>query len=194
MPNVARKVIMCDKAGNDLQTFSSTLEAARSFGLHRTVTAISKAIRHGKCAYGYRWRYADEPLYIKPKGTPGKARKIIAVDEQGKEIILPSISGASRKLGIGVSSIESALISGCAAKGYRFHYEGSSPAKSYKHDRHHLGVEVLDEEGNIVGVYDSAKEAAAALGVIPAAVYRCLNPKNKDAKCKGYRLRYKEED
>lgn len=194
MPNVARKVIQCDKAGNDLQTFSSSLEAARSFGSSGSGNAISKAIRHGQCAYGYRWRYADEPLYIKPKGTPGKARRIIAVDEQEKEIILPSISGASRKLGIGVSSIESALISGCAAKGYRFHYEGSSPAKSYKHDRHHLGVEALDEEGNVVGVYDSAKEAAARLGVIPAAIYRCLNPKNKDAKCKGYRLRYREGD
>lgn len=193
MPNTARKVIQCDRSGNDLREFVSAKEAALSFG-STNGNAINKAIRHGNCAFGYRWRYADEPIYIKPEGTPGKSRSIVAIDENGTESIFSSLSEASRQLGIGLSAIESALHTGCAAKGFHFRYEGEPIAKSFKREKHRKAIIAIDDECQVVAQYASAYECAANLGVIPAAVYRCLNKNNPDAKCKGYRLRYKNDD
>lgn len=192
MPNVPRKVIQCDRAGNDLREFPSIKEAQLSFGSTKG-NSINKAIRHGCCAFGYRWRYAGEPLSIKPEGTPGRSRRVIAIDKDGNEDILPSLSEASRKLGIGITAIESALLMGCKAKGYHFRYEDKPMAASYKHDRHNRKVVAIDEANQIVAEYPSAKDCAASLDVIKAAVYRCLSQKGLNAKCKGYRLRYKDD-
>lgn len=192
MPNVPRKVVQCDRLGNDLREFNSAKEAAFSLGF-ATANAINKAVRHGNCAFGFRWRYADQPLYIKPMGTPGKSRKIIALGEEGSETTFPSISEASRKLGIGITAIESALLMGCEAKGYHFRYEGEPLAKSYKHDRHKRKVIAIDDKGRIIAEYPCAFDCAKTLGVIKAAVYRCLKEKDSKAKCKGHRLRYKDE-
>ncbi len=192
MPNVPRKVVQCDRAGNDLHEFNSAKEAALSLGF-ATSNAINRAARHGHCAFGYRWRYADMSLYIKPEGTPGKSRAIIAIGGNGDEEAFPSISEASRKLSIGLTAIEGALLRGCAAKGYHFRYEGEPLAKSYKHERHRRKVVAIDDGGRIVAEYPSAMECAKSLGVIEAAVYRCLREKDSKAKCKGHRLRYKGE-
>lgn len=192
MSNTPRKVVQCDKEGNDLRTFNSAKEAALSFG-SVTANAVNKAIRHGHCAFGYRWRYFGQPLYIKPEGTPGKKRGILAIDKEGNETLFPSLSEASRKLDIGLTTIESALLKGHEAKGYHFRYEGEPLARSYKHDRHRRSVVAIDEQGDIVAEYASASDCAASLGVITAAVYRCLREKGSKAKCKGYRLRYKDQ-
>ena len=192
MPNVPRKVVKCDRSGNDLREFSSAKEAALSLGF-ALPNAINKAIRHGNCAFGYRWRYADMPLYIKPEGTPGKSRAIVAIAENGDEEMFPSLSETSRKLGVGLTAIESALLMGCEAKGYHFRYEGETLAKSYKHERHKRKVVAIDDEGKIVAEYSCAMECANSRGVIKAAVYRCLKEKDSKAKCKGHRLRYKDE-
>ena len=192
MPNVPRKVVQCDRSGNDLREFNSAKEAALSLGF-ATPNAINKAVRHGHCAFGYRWRYADMSLYIKPEGTPGKSRAIVAIGGSGAEEAFLSISEASRKLGIGLTAIESALQMGCEAKGYHFRYEGEALAKSYKHERHRRKVVAIDDDGGIVAEYPCAMECARSLGVIKAAVYRCLREKDSKAKCKGHRLRYKGE-
>ncbi len=192
MPNVPRKVVQCDRSGNDLREFSSAKEAALSLGF-LTPNAINKAVRHGRCAFGYRWRYADMPLYIKPEGTPGKSRRIVAIAKDGGEEAFPSLSEASRKLGIGITAIESALQMACKAKGYRFRYEGEALAKSYKHERYRRKVVAIDDDGGIVAEYPCAMECARSLGVIKAAVYRCLREKDSKAKCKGHRLKYKDE-
>lgn len=186
-----RKVIQCDKAGNDLRPFPSAKEAAAFFDSN-CPSAIQKAIRHGTCAFGYRWRYEGEHLFIRPEGTPGKRRRIAAINQSdGVETTFPSLSEASRQLGIGITAIESSLLMGCLAKGYRFRYEGEALAKSYKHERHRKKVVAIDDDGGIVAEYPCAMECARSLGVIKAAVYRCLREKDSKAKCKGYRLRYK---
>lgn len=188
-----RKVIQCDRAGNDLRSFSSAKEAA-SFFNSNCPSAVQKAIRHGTCAFGYRWRYEGEPLYIRLEGTPGKRRRIVAVSQtDGKETTYPSLSDASRQLGIGITAIESSLLMGCLAKGYRFRYEGEEMAESFKNKKHRQAVVAIDDDGNIVKEFPSAYEAAKELGVIHAAIYRCLSPRNPDAKCKGFRLRYKKD-
>ena len=192
MGNKARKVIQVDKTGKDLREFSSAKEAALYCGYPNGSSAISKAIRHGSCAFSFRWRYKDEPLYIKESGTPGKRRRIVAINSNNEERLFLSISEASRELGIGISSIESSLLMGCYAKGYRFRYEGEAIEKSYKRERNRKEVVAIDNEGNVIASYPSAYVCAESLGVIPAAVYRCLNSNNPNAKCKGYRLRYKE--
>ena len=192
MPNIPRKVVQCDRDGDDLRVFPSIKEAQLSFG-SLNGNSINKAIKHGCCAFGYRWRYLDQPLYIKPEGTPGKSRSIIAFDDNGVEETFLSLSAASRSLGIGLSTIESALLMGCKAKGYYFRYEGESLAKSYKHERHKRKVIAIDEDGHVLTEYASAIEAAESLGVIKAAVYRCLRDKDSKAKCKGHRLRYQDE-
>ena len=50
----------------------------------------------------------------------------------------------------------------------------------------------LDKDGNLIKIWESAKEAALALHVIRAAIYGCLNSDNPNATCKGYRLKYKD--
>ena len=193
MSNVATKVIQCDKEGNDLREFSSAKEAQLFFG-SKTGNSISKAIKHGNCAFGYRWRYVGQPLYIKPEGTPGKRRAIIARDLNGAETSYPSISEASRKLGVGITSIESSLLMGCTVKCYRFRYEGEPFSESFKHKRNRRKVLVFDEDGNVIKEYESAYDCAKDLGVIPGAVYRCLRGDKPNARCKGHRLRFKQEE
>ena len=188
----ARKVIKCDKNGKDLQGFSSAKEAALSFGSD-CPSAISKAICHGNCAFGYRWRYENEPLFVKPTGTPGKKRGVVAIRETDKkETLFPSISSASRELSIGVTAIESALLMGCLAKGYRFRYEGEELASTYKNKKKRLEVVAIDDSGKEIMTYPCAYDAAKAIGVSVGAIYRCLNERNPDAKCQGYRFRYKK--
>lgn len=65
--------------------------------------------------------------------------------------------------------------------------------------RHPLEVEAIskevvaiDDDGNVVREFESAYDAAEKLGVINAAVYWALNEKHSEARCRGYRLRYKE--
>ena len=193
MSNVATKVIQCTKEGKDLREFSSAKEAQLFFG-SKTGNSISKAIKHGNCAFGYRWRYAGQPLYIKPEGTPGKRRAIIADDLKGTETSYPSISEASRKLGVGITSIESSLLMGCTVKGYRFRYEGEPFSESFKHKRNRRKVLFLDDDGNVIKEYESAYDCAKDLGVIPGAVYRCLRGDKPNARCKGRRLRFKPEE
>ena len=186
-----RKVIQCDQSGKDVRVFASSKDAALCFG-SKNPSAISKAIKHGLSAFGYRWRYEGEELAPKSNGTPGKRRGIIAIEQDnGNETLFPSLSEASRKLGIGLTAIESSLQTGCLAKGYRFRYEGESLVESGKGKRHKRKVVAIDDDGNIVAEYDCAYDCAKAYGVIDAAVYWCLSPRHPNAKCKGYRLRYK---
>ncbi|MBO5527997.1 MAG: hypothetical protein J6A47_01585 [Bacilli bacterium] len=193
MANKPSRIIQCDKQGNDLREFSSAKEAQLFFG-SKTGNSISKAIKHGNCAFGFRWRYVGQPLFIKPEGTPGKRRAIIADDLKGAETSYPSISEASRKTDIGITSIESSLLMGCTVKGYRFRYEGEKFSESFKHKRNRRKVLVLDDDGNVIKEYESAYDCAKNLGVIPGAVYRCLRGDNPNARCKGHRLRFKPEE
>ena len=191
MAGVARKVVQCDKDGNEIRVFISAKEASESFG-SRWSTNIHKAIKYGSLAFGYRWKYLGGNLEDIPIGTPGKARKVVAVSVITKDsITYPSISEASRQLGIGITSIESSLQTGSKAKGYRFHYEdvGTMPISR---KRISTAVVAIDENDEIALEFPSAKEAAIALGITSGAIYWCLNRKRPDSKCKGYRWRYKE--
>ena len=190
MANKPSRIIQCDKEGKDLREFSSAKEAQLFFG-SKTGNSISKAIKHGNCAFGYRWRYVGQPLYVRPEGTPGKRRTIISDDLKGTETSYPSISESSRKLGIGITAIESSLLMGCTVKGYRFRYEGEPFSESFKHNRNRRQILVIDDDGNVIKEYANAYDCAKDFGVIPGAIYRCLRSCNPNARCKGRRLRYK---
>ena len=58
MGNKARKVIQVDKAGKDLRESSSAKEAALYCGYPNGSSAISKAIRHGFCAFSFKKAYS----------------------------------------------------------------------------------------------------------------------------------------
>ncbi len=110
----------------------------------------------------------------------------------GQKKEYPSMMEASRQLGIRFTSIESALRTGDKAKGYRFYYSDVGPMPKEKKKRPSRTVLGLDKDGNLIKIWESAKEAALDLHVIRAAIYGCFNSDNPNATCKGYRLKYKD--
>ena len=191
MPITARKVVQCDQDGNPIASFDSALLASRACN-GKTATSIHRAIRYGLLAFGYRWKYEDEPLKPRSDGTPGKRRKVIALDlSSNEETLFESMSEASRSIGIRLSAIESAIQTGCKAKGYRFRYEGEGFITPSKSAPYRKKVVALDDEDNPAIIFESAYEAAEKLRVNPSAIYWCLNPKHHSSKCKGYRFRYR---
>ncbi len=191
MARTPRKVIQCDKDGKAITSFPSAKAASLSHGSPYP-NAIHKAIRYGMTAFGFRWRYEGEECVSPIKKTPGKRRPIISINiKDHQERLFESLSNASRNLGIGISAIEHALLTGGQVKGYRFRYADADaviPAKSQPLTR---SIEVIDEVGQVVANYPSAKEASKALGVSLSMIYWCTAHKSKNRRCKGYRLRYK---
>ena len=191
MAGKPRQVVQCDLSGTEIRSFESASEAASFYG-SKYATNIHKAIKYGLTAHGYRWKYEGGMLVDMPKGTPGAKRGIIGINLcTNEEMAFPSISMASRQLGIGITTIESALQTGSKAKGYSFYYADTGPMPKEKKSRTRRAILGLDEKGNIIKTWASAYDAAKELGVIDAAIYGCINSKNPNAKCKGYRLRYK---
>lgn len=193
MKDRSRKVIQCDLEGNEIRVFDSAAQAATSYG-SKWATSIHKAIKYGLVFYSSRWKYEGEELVELLKATPGLRRKVVAVNLATKEeTVFPSMSEASRQLSLGLTSIESSLQTGGKAKGYTFYYEDVGPMPKERKIRTRNAIVALNDEGEIVREWKSAYDAAKELGVINAAVYRCLNKGNLNAKCKGYRLRYKND-
>ena len=189
MARTPRKVIQCDKDGKAIASFPSAKAASLSFGSPYP-NAIFRAIRYGVTAFGYRWRYEGEDCVNPIKKTPGKRRPIISIKIDNQERLFESLSNASKDLGVGISAIEHALLTGGQVKGYRFCYADADaviPAKSQPLTR---SIEVIDEVGQVVATYLSAKEASKALGVSLSMIYWCTAHKSKQRRCKGYRLRY----
>lgn len=191
MPLSPRRIIQCDLDGNEIRYFDSVKQALESLG-SKWPTSINRAAKYGLTFHGYRWRFEGEELVTNPKGTPGARRKIVAVNLENKEEeTFLSLSEASRRLGIGLTSIESSLQTGGNVKGYTFYYLDKGPLPKERKKRMHRAVIAIDEEGKMIKEWPSVSNAAKELGVIDAAIYGCLNSKNPNARCKGYRLRYK---
>ena len=193
MANRARKVIQCDTSGQEIRCFQSASEASFAMG-SRYATSIHRSIQYGSLAFGYRWKYEGEELKSIQSGTPGVRRKVISIDMSTmEETLYQSLSEASRLLGIKLSAIEAALQTGCIADGYRFRYEGMdivTQAKKHCFRRSIVGIGEAGEVKHWSSAYDASKE----LDVSSGAIYGCLNNKNPNAKCKGYRLRYEEDE
>lgn len=190
MARTPRKVIQCDKDGKAIASFPSAKAASLSFGSPYP-NAIHKAIRYGMTAFGFRWRYEGEDCSKPIKKTPGKRRPIISINIDNQERLFESLSNASKDLGIGISAIEHALLTGGQVKGYRFRYADADAVTPAKQNPLTRPIEVIDEVGQVVATYPSAKEASKALGVSLSMVYWCTAHKKKQRRCKGLHLRYK---
>lgn len=191
MAGTARKVIQCDTSGKEIRCFDSSRQAALSFG-SIWPSSIHRSIKYGVTAFGFRWKYVGDELIKKARGTPGSKRKVIAI---AGDIALPfeSLSKASRILGIKLSTIEHAILTGDKVKGYRFYYQDIGPGLMEKKGRSKKPVVAVDNCGKPIKEWSSVIAAAFSLEVVPSAVYWCLNKKHPNAKCKGYRFRYKED-
>ena len=191
MARTPRKVIQCDKDGKAIASFPSAKAASLSHGSPYP-NAIHKAIRYGMTAFGYRWRYEGEDCVNSIKKTPGKRRPIISINiKDNQERLFESLSSASKDLGIGISTIEHALLTGGQVKGYRFRYADADAVIPAKRQPLTRSIEVIDEVGQVIATYPSAKEASLALGVSLPMIYWCTAHKESARRCKGYRLRYK---
>ena len=188
MPLTPRAIVQCDRDGKDIRSFPSVIEACKELGITNK-EHIYRSIKYGVVAFGYRWRYLDEPL-AEMQGYNMRLKPVIATDRDGVDHEYKSIVDASSDLGVSVSHIQEAIITGGLAKGYRFRLLGADPKP--KKNRHRNVVVALDDEGNIIKQWPSVYDAAENLGVIPSAIYWAINPKHKNAKCKGHRLRYKD--
>lgn len=193
MSGLPRKVVQCALDGSDVRSFPSAKEAAKVFGSD-CPTSILRSIKYGTRAFGFLWRYAGAPLAKKRDGlTPGKARAIVATKADGTHVATyPSQMEASRQLGIGVSTIESLLMTGGVGKGYHFYYKEEGDRKKCR-SRFSKPVVSLNDDDSVHREYPSARDAARELKVNPSAIYACLNPKNPNDRCKGHRFRYKQD-
>ena len=190
MPLRPREVIQCDKDGSDIRWFSSALDACASLGVNGK-EHIYKSIKYGVVAFGYRWRWADEPI-VTPQSYDMRLKPIIAFKD-GIDIEYPNIGIASKETGASISHIQDVILTGGQAKGYRFRLAGSPSKPIAKRQPKRKAVVAIDDQGDIVQEWPCAYDAAKGLGVIDAAIYHALNKKYPNAKCKGYQLRYKDE-
>lgn len=193
MPGVPIIVIQCSLSGEDIRSFPSASEAAQNFG-GKCPTPITRSIKYGTCAYGFRWRYHGTPLKpLRSDTKAGKARRIVVTKPDGTYITTyPSQSEASRQLGIGITLIESLLMTGGSSKDYHFYYEELGDKRNDS-TRICRPIVALNDDDTIHAEYPSVKEAAKTLGVIPAALYVALRKSQPNARCKGHRFRYKQD-
>lgn len=187
MPLTPRAIVQCTKEGEDIKTFPSALDACKELGI-KNKEHIYKSIKYGVVAYGYRWRFADEPL-VEPQ-TYGMRLKPVIATKDGIDVEHPSIVAASKETGATVSHIQECILTGGKAKGYRFRLAGTDPKPVAKRGVRYKVVVALDDDGNIAKRWPCVYDAARDLGVIDAAIYWAVNPKHPNAKCKGYWLRY----
>ena len=187
------KVVQCSIDGNDIASFPSAKDAALALG-GKFGSSITRSIRYGTTSFGYRWRYFDKPLKeMRSDNQMGKARRIVVTKPDGTYIATyPSQSEAARQLGIGISLIESLLMTGGSSKDYHFYFEDLGDKRNDT-PRYAREIVSLNEDGSIYEEYPSVKVAAKSLGVIPAAVYIALRKDKPNARCKGHRFRYKSE-
>lgn len=121
--NQMHKVRQYDLDGNYIAEFDSTADAARAYGVDRTlISAVCRRKRHS--GVGYQWRYAEDNP---PRDYVSEQKSMSRVSQYsiGGEYIdtFKSITAASIALGINKSSI-SACCSGKnkTAGGYRWRY------------------------------------------------------------------------
>ena len=186
MPLTPRAVVQCTREGEDIKAFPTVIDACKELGI-KNKEHIYKSIRHGVVAFGYRWRYLDEPL-VEPQAYDMRLKAVVAVKDSVDQEF-PSIVEASKATGATVSHIQQAILTGGKAKGYCFRLKGSGPKEAK--GRHCRAVVAVDDSGSTIREWPSVYATAESLGVIPAAIYQAINSRRPDAKCKGYRLRYK---
>ena len=189
MPLAPRAIVQCSKDGEDIRVFPSALEACEAVGTKHKVH-IYKSIKYGVVAFGYRWRWIDEPLKD-AQGYNMRLKPVIA-SKDGIETEYDNIVIASKDIGATISHIQEAILTGGTAKGYQIRLKGEEQKPKAKRSSRYKEVIAIDDDGNIVKQWASVYDASKELGVIDAAIYWCVSPKHPNAKCKGYRLRYKE--
>ncbi len=190
MSNIAKKVVAVDNDGNDAHIFDNAKIAANHFSSNYP-NSIFRSIRYGVKAFGYRWKYLGEELISPPIPKKGRKTGVIArKEETGEELSYSSLSEASRCLRIGLSAIESALLTGNKSKGYRFRYQGEEVRVPAKKRPMKLEVVALNDNREVAMRFSSVTSAAEHFHVVPSAIYRCLRKGSEDRRCKGYYWRY----
>ena len=106
-----RKIKQYSLKGNFLREFNSLREAEEYLGKSRAFTNISACCAGRKHrAYGYIWRYSDDPNELEVKALTPYRSPINQYTKNGDYVnTYPTIAEASRQTGIGDTSIGNCL-------------------------------------------------------------------------------------
>jgi hypothetical protein len=209
-----RKIIQFDLDGNFIKKFNSIREAARCIG--KRVHSPIQRCADGKayCAYGFQWRYKDDPIFLNGNYKIAPIERKRYQKEQPEQPVLQfSLQG---KFIREYSSIDEALhhnkklsrksITSCLkgkqkiGKGYQWRF------KSEKHIKEGIinispvelttwknkgSVLQFSREGKLIKEFSCTKEAAKKTGINYINIVTCVCSKKGTAG--GFQWRYKKD-
>lgn len=211
-----KKVVQFDIQGNRLNTFNSTVEAAKYVG--KSSSVIGHCCNGDiKTAAGYIWKYENidsneakiEPLTgrfkgcqkrIKKEVIPQIRRKIVQFDMDGNRLkSFNTCKEAAEYVGTARSCITlCCLRQHKTAKGYFWkyervdssdaNYEGQNEIYKQINEKRNRVIVQFDMAGNRLNTFKSCREAGRYVGTCNGSISRCCNGINSSSK--GYIWKY----
>lgn len=183
-PN-AKCVVKLDLNGNDIEAYSSSIEAAIKNGIKHN-SGITRAIKQGSTAGGFKWRFKFSELVIpKPKENKGRVfknyKKVFYKTniEDEIEIIFDNIESASKHFNICKEVIRRKCVCNNTEKDV-FRYENGEYKFKIKN-----GVKIkvkMIEENGVETIFNSVSDAVKHIN----GVHRYI----VDV-CEGRKIKYK---
>ena len=198
-----KKVVQFDIQGNRLNTFNSTVEAAKYVG--RSSSSIGHCCNGDiKTAAGYIWKYETidsyetkiEPLtgrfkdcqkHIKKEVIPQIRRKIVQFDMDGNRLkSFNTCKEAAEYIGTSRSCITHCCLGQHkTAKGYIWkyesidssdtNYEGQNEIYKQINEKRNRVIVQFDMAGNRLNTFKSCREAGRYIGACNGSISRCCN-------------------
>ena len=198
-----KKVVQFDIQGNRLNTFNSTVEAAKYVG--RASSSIGHCCNGDiKTTAGYIWKYESinssetkiEPLtdrfkgwqkHIKKEVIPQIRRKIVQFDMDGNRLkSFNTCKEAAEYVGTARSCITlCCLRQQKTAKGYFWkyesinssdtNYEGQNEIYKQINEKRNRVIVQFDMAGNRLNTFKSCREAGRHVGTCNSSISRCCN-------------------
>lgn len=165
-----KKIVQYDLKGNKLREFKNSKVAAQSIGNYARMATIANCCNlksNASTAYGYIWRYFDDPIEAKRLDFKLNKRGVTQYSLDCKKIAsFESIKDAAKKLGIDKSSISHSLSNNkLFAGGFQWRYSEDPPPTKILQPRGKKAVVQYTKQGEVVKKWECIRDAEKELGI-----------------------------
>lgn len=185
-----KPILRYDVYGNFIKRYENIIDITHETGYDSS--CIGKCCRHEvETAYRNFWRYEDDPS---PINFISPLKPVLCYTREGQFVRqFDSVVDASKFVGCAATNISSCCRhKSKTIKDYIFRFvDDDAPVLPIK--KQERKVCLLNDNMDIIEVYDTITEASKANNCLPSGIVNCCKGRNKSSKCKGKIFRYMED-
>ncbi len=190
-----KKVLQISQQGEIIKVWDSISEAEETLNISSIGNVCKKVVNY-RTAGGYHWRYESYKFNFKIEEVPEQKKAVVQLSKDGFFIKKwNSISEVTKETGIfGISNVCNKINNQKKAGGYRWVFE-SEKDNYVLEEKKSKAKKVLQisNDGEIVKIWNSAKEAGISLNISPSNIGNICKDIHGYKTAKGFYWRYESD-